>query len=446
MQKKKIILLTALILIIITIVLLILNATKQMQQTITEQAKANYTTEIGDQTFDITNAVLEPNDIVPSISAGMIPIKWNGRNFVITTQQDKDWYDYKNGKPAYIMLNDGYYKSELVQGITNDQLMENNVGIGISDDPSIKGTTYIWIPRFAYNNQGEVLYIKQGCSIAGTYTIPEIFTYKTETRDLSLAGIWVEYTPLANASAVNTKVNYMQGENNKYGFIANTIGINANSENSYKTMIETYIANTVGVGVLDDPSSMEYQNTVEADESRRPQINEISNPNRTILKITNSNILEPIMAIAHYDETIEKIKIEVTYRTNAITKIIDKTGKTLSENSTIADTGDEVIGNKIYSYTIIDNLGNQKEISVSVSGLDVYIIENEADLKFFRDAVNNGKTTSKTKAYQIADVIMNEEGFTTNLETGEIIYLGSIASWTPIGNGGKSYARKILWK
>ena len=156
------------------------------------------------------------------------------------------------GQPAYIMLNDGYYKSELAQGITNDQLMENVVGndaLVVPNVPNNNPTIYTYIPRFAYNNQGEILYIKQGCSVAGTYTIPEIFTYKTETRDFSLAGIWVEYTPLANASAVNTKINNMQGENNQYGFIANTIGVNANSETSYKTMIETYnqyIANTVG--------------------------------------------------------------------------------------------------------------------------------------------------------------------------------------------------------
>ncbi len=96
MRKKKIILLTALILIIVAIIALILNTKKQIPQTIIEQAKATYTTEIGDQTFDITNAILEPNEIIPNISAGMIPIKWNGTNWEITTFEDTNWYNYAN--------------------------------------------------------------------------------------------------------------------------------------------------------------------------------------------------------------------------------------------------------------------------------------------------------------------------------------------------------------
>ena len=384
-----------------------------------EMATVEYTSIIGQAEYDITNLVLNDREIIPTISAGMIPIKWNGEQWVITTKEDIDWYDYANGKPAYMMLNDGYYKSELEQGVTEEQLMQNSVGNDALVVPGIENNNpsiYMYIPRFAYNNDGQILYIKQGCSVAGNYTIPEIFTHKTQTLEASLSGIWVEYDTNAD---VATKVSNMQGENNKYGFIANTVGVNANNETSYVTTIEK--------SHLDS------------------KIKKPINQYRTILKITNSNKLEPIMANAKYDENIEKVKIEVTYSINGISKIIDSKGNILSENSLTADTGDEVIGNKVYTYVIIDNLGNQKQITTSVSGLDVYIIENEADLKFFRDAVNSGKTTAKTKAYQIADVTMNEGKFTTNLETGEVTITGSIESWTPIGSS-KSYGRKILWK
>ena len=262
--------------------------------------------------------------------------------------------------------------------------------------------------------------------------------------DFSLAGIWVEYNPLANSSTVNTKINNMTGENNKYGFIANTIATNANNETSYKTTIQTYnqhIAN-VGNGSSRTPTPTDATtktNTVGNDAPVVPQITDPSNQNRTILKIINSNQIEPIKGNAYYDKTEEKIKIEVTYRTNAITKILNSKGNILSENSLTSDSGDEIIGNKTYKFIIIDNLGNQKQISTEVSGLDIYIIENEDDLKLFRDAVNAGKTTTSTKAYQIADVKMNEGKYTINEETGDIVFAEDAEKWNPIGISRKFY-------
>ena len=131
MQKKKIIMLTALILIIVGIIVLALSKTNEIEP-MNLIAKAEYTTTIGETEYDITNLVLEQSEIIPTISAGMIPIKPNGESWVITN--DTDWYDYTNGKPAYIMLNDGYYKSELEREITDNQLMKNNVGVGVPDD------------------------------------------------------------------------------------------------------------------------------------------------------------------------------------------------------------------------------------------------------------------------------------------------------------------------
>lgn len=95
----------------------------------------------------------------------------------------------------------------------------------------------MYIPRYTYNKDGEILYIKQECSVAGTWKIPEIFMYETKNVDLSLAGIWIEYNPLKNEDEVNSKIEEMNKEDNQYGLIANTIGANANKEASYKTTI-----------------------------------------------------------------------------------------------------------------------------------------------------------------------------------------------------------------
>lgn len=73
----------------------------------------------------------------------------------------------------------------------------------------------------------------------------------------------------------------------------------------------------------------------------------------------------PIDAKATYDETSGKIKIEVTYSKNGIAKILDEDGNVLSRNSLTADTGDKLIVNKTYTFTIIDNLGNEKKVKIS---------------------------------------------------------------------------------
>lgn len=136
MQKKKIILLIALIVIIAGILALAIIKPKQvtpMQQT----AIAEYSTKIGETDYDITNLVLTPSEIMPTISAGMIPVKYENGFWTITTKEDRDWYSYSNGKPAYIMLNDGYYKSELDVGINENQLANKNVGVSVTDDPNL---------------------------------------------------------------------------------------------------------------------------------------------------------------------------------------------------------------------------------------------------------------------------------------------------------------------
>ena len=267
----------------------------------------------------------------------------------------------------------------------------------------------MWLPRFAYNDQGEILHIKQGWSVAGTWNLPNMFIQKTEKKDFSLAGVWVEYNPLANATAVTTKVNNMNGETNAYGFIANTKSV-AMTQNDL-TEMQKY---SVGLGI--DSS-----------------INEPTNLTRTILKITNENQPEPITAKAYYDWDVAKIKIEVTYRTHAISKILNKEGNILSENSTTADTGDEFIGNGTYEFAIIDNKGNIKQIILKLTDLNIFIIKDEATLKEFRTLVNAGKTNSSTKAYQVADIQLNVGKYTKDA-TGVCTFSSGAEKWTPIAD------------
>ena len=55
--------------------------------------------------IDISKVIsVDPNP--PVVGAGMIPIKWdeNQGMWVITTANDKDWYNYSEGKWANVML------------------------------------------------------------------------------------------------------------------------------------------------------------------------------------------------------------------------------------------------------------------------------------------------------------------------------------------------------
>lgn len=137
----------------------------------------------------------------------------------------------------------------------------------------------------------------------------------------------------------------MTGQNNKYGFIANTVAVNANNEETYTTMIQKYITNAVGSGAHDDM-----------------QLTNPTSTNRTILKITNSNKLEPIIANVTYDETDRKIKINVIHSENAITKVIDEQNNIINDYEFTVDG----YGEFEYKFILIDEKDNLKEIKIKV--------------------------------------------------------------------------------
>ena len=94
---------------------------------------------------------------VPVLSAGMIPVKYNGDNLIIC-KNDNSWYNYEEGKPAYMMLNDGVYQSELTVDMTNKKLASEHIGQTVATDEL--GTIYMWITRYAKNAvTGEINFV-----------------------------------------------------------------------------------------------------------------------------------------------------------------------------------------------------------------------------------------------------------------------------------------------
>ena len=79
----------------------------------------------------------------PKVTQGMIPIKYNGTDWVVCSKNDPEWYSYDNTKKwANIMLSDGTYKEGTVQ--EGQVVKENELG-----------SMYVWIPRYAYRIAGE---------------------------------------------------------------------------------------------------------------------------------------------------------------------------------------------------------------------------------------------------------------------------------------------------
>ena len=79
----------------------------------------------------------------PKITQGMIPIKYNGTDWVVCSKEDPEWYSYDDTKKwANVMLSDGTYKEGKVP---EGQIVKENE----------LGSMYVWIPRYAYRIAGE---------------------------------------------------------------------------------------------------------------------------------------------------------------------------------------------------------------------------------------------------------------------------------------------------
>ena len=208
------------------------------------------------------------------------------------------------------------------------------------------GSIYTWIPRYAYNENNEIVYLKEQSTVIGTWIMPELFILKSDSREFSLSGVWLEYNYLSS-SEVKNKINNMNTEENTYGFISNTDAIEMTS--SYQTIIQKYL-NQLSNKAIND-----------IDKSR---LIDITNINRTILRTVDTNKQEPIQAEANYEIENEnvKVKINIIYSKNGIKEIIDEDGN-------IVNNYEKDIPNYSaieYKFYIIDNENNIIEVSVQL--------------------------------------------------------------------------------
>lgn len=90
----------------------------------------------------------------PMVSKGMMPVVYDEStdNWVVTTEDDENWYDYANGKWATVMLMD-----ELVlESHSNAQLRKmtrEELNALKGESVVTPGSTFVWIPRYTYKEE-----------------------------------------------------------------------------------------------------------------------------------------------------------------------------------------------------------------------------------------------------------------------------------------------------
>lgn len=116
----------------------------------------------------------------PVLMDGMLPVKYDGSNWVIIDKNDEEWYDYstnsQGGPVRYanvMLMDDTILRDTIGREYTNEQLrgmnLENLIGMEVVKE----GSMFVWIPRYTYKEESD-----------GTKTI----VYSNLTRDYTLNG------------------------------------------------------------------------------------------------------------------------------------------------------------------------------------------------------------------------------------------------------------------
>lgn len=94
---------------------------------------------------------------IPKLGTGMVPVKWNGSNWIVTNSKDSEWFDYSKKQWANIMLRDGLE----VEGV--EDAATASLATMRGKKVTKLGSMFVWIPRYAY--QIESGYHQSGADI-----------------------------------------------------------------------------------------------------------------------------------------------------------------------------------------------------------------------------------------------------------------------------------------
>ncbi|MBR2430968.1 MAG: hypothetical protein IKK43_01100, partial [Clostridia bacterium] len=97
----------------------------------------------------------------PILAEGMIPVKYVAGRWVVTNEDDVEWYDYSAdiNMWANVMLLDDIE----LQGMSNDEIRNSSIADLQGEIVSKEGSMFVWIPRYTYKEVGgsyEIVYSK----------------------------------------------------------------------------------------------------------------------------------------------------------------------------------------------------------------------------------------------------------------------------------------------
>ena len=171
----------------------------------TESATTTYT-------ISKATAVNPPDLLEPLTNSGteqteLIPVKWDN-GWIVTTEDDPEWYDYENGKWA----------NAIVPASLAITQMDTTVGTNLGDGSNLN--LYVWIPRFTYDASGSIQFvggIAQNPNVHPAFSRDILkmsaFDITGEKTHIELSGIWVSKRQTSTHIMAKEVTGYVGGVN-----------------------------------------------------------------------------------------------------------------------------------------------------------------------------------------------------------------------------------------
>ena len=88
-------------------------------------------------------------------NTGLIPIKWNGSNWVVCNEDDPEWYNY-SAEDIQVTAEDGTTQTVPAMTWANAMLSDGTLKKGTAQPGDVvpdtqEGSMFVWIPRYAYS-------------------------------------------------------------------------------------------------------------------------------------------------------------------------------------------------------------------------------------------------------------------------------------------------------
>ena len=172
-------------------------------------------------TFNEKITTIHASVNAPTLSEGMIPVKYYNGTWQICSETNAEWYDYNQNtgdsstsKWANVMLSDGRFKKTngtIVDSANGNSTITVDSTTNYTISESDLGSMFVWIPRFAYK-------IQSGMNSATTGTVSVKFLQGTSNNDFDGNTISKEY-PTVSSGSMNGYVvhpSFTNGTTNKY--------------------------------------------------------------------------------------------------------------------------------------------------------------------------------------------------------------------------------------